>query len=141
MSQNNTLLMEEVLKSFVEKVNGPLTTSMEQITDSWLRQYFAQRPQPDPQYTAQEVAELLALEVSTVRSYFKKPEGHVRRLPFIQCTDTARGYRVRLSDIRAWQDRNLIDALKRAEQQAFEEKAAAIGAKRRARRGRTPNSI
>ncbi|MET4106013.1 hypothetical protein [Hymenobacter sp. UYP22] len=70
------------------------------------RAYFHTLPAPDPQYTADEVSELLCIDVATVRSYLKLPATHPRHLPAVRCTDTAWGYRIVLSDIRAWQQRN-----------------------------------
>lgn len=80
---------------------------LEDAFNQQARAYFHSLPAPDPQYTADEVAELLRIDVATVRSYLKLPAGHRRHLPFVRCTDTARGQRVTLSAIRAWQQRNL----------------------------------
>lgn len=72
------------------------------------RQFFREQPQPDPQYSYEEVADLLDLDVGTVRGYAKLPATHPRYLPVVRCTDSARGNRIRLSAVRAWQERNSL---------------------------------
>ncbi|RSK50071.1 helix-turn-helix domain-containing protein [Hymenobacter rigui] len=71
------------------------------------REFLREQPQPDPQYTIEEVADILSVDPSTVRNYLKLSTDHRRYLPFVQCTDTGRGNRIRLSDVQAWQQRNL----------------------------------
>ncbi|WP_188559666.1 helix-turn-helix domain-containing protein [Hymenobacter glacieicola] len=129
--------MEEPLRALVEKIEGPFQAFVEQTVERLVQDHFANWPKPDPQYTLSEVAELLAVDISTIYSYLKKPVGHLHRLPFVQCTDTPRGKRIRLSDILVWQQHNSSDALSKAKQEEVEQKVAAMGARRRARRGGT----
>lgn len=71
-----------------------------------------QFPQADPQFTVAQAAKILGLaHEPTVREYFKLPVGHRRRLPYVDTNGAARGYRVRLSDLTAWQQRNCSDAV------------------------------
>ncbi|MCC2547426.1 helix-turn-helix domain-containing protein [Hymenobacter sp. BT175] len=69
------------------------------------------QPQPDPQYTAEQVAHLLNVDVQTVHDYTRLEAGHPRRLPYVVTHDSFKGKRFLLSDITAWQRRNQIDAL------------------------------
>jgi hypothetical protein len=77
--------------------------------EAWKAEYYATLPATDPQYTLLEVAEILHVTPETVRHYLKllaiHPQ-HPQGLPYVNTTDSARGYRVLLSDIRAWQLRN-----------------------------------
>lgn len=68
--------------------------------------YFSSLPQPDPQFTCEQVAEQLGCDVSTVRAYLKLPPAHSRYLPHVQIADGPKGRRIRLSAITAWQERN-----------------------------------
>ncbi|SNC62409.1 Helix-turn-helix domain-containing protein [Hymenobacter gelipurpurascens] len=72
------------------------------------QQYYQALPKPDPQFTCEEVADILGLEVSTVRGYLRLPSYHQRNLPVVQCTESSRGYRIRLSAVQAWQERNSL---------------------------------
>ncbi|MBT9395342.1 helix-turn-helix domain-containing protein [Hymenobacter sp. NST-14] len=134
MAKRNASFLDETLRSLVEKIDEPFQAFIEQTLERLVQEHFAKCPKPDPQYTVQEVARLLCLDSNTVRSYLKKPLGHIRRLPFVECTDTSRGRRIRLSDVQAWQQRNLIDTLNQAEQREFDEKLVAIGLRRARRR-------
>ncbi|MGI4871362.1 MAG: helix-turn-helix domain-containing protein [Janthinobacterium lividum] len=64
-------------------------------------------PRPDPQYTVPQVAELLGIDAATVRQYLRLPTGHQRRLRYVDATGTAHGWRIPLSELTAWQQRNL----------------------------------
>ncbi|RSK29878.1 DNA-binding protein [Hymenobacter metallilatus] len=70
------------------------------------REYYHSLPAPDPQYTPDEVAKFLNIDVSTVRSYMKLPVTHPRYLPYVRTTDTAWGNRILGSDLREWQQRH-----------------------------------
>lgn len=79
-----------------------------------LAEYFAQLPQPDPQYSVATVAEILDLTTGTVREYMQlgtQHPQHPRRLPYVESTGKARGRRIQLSEITAWQQRNRPDLL------------------------------
>jgi hypothetical protein len=69
---------------------------------AWLQQV----PQPDPQYTLAQVADLLNVDAKTVARYLGLPADHPKALPWVPCTDSPKGRRVLLSDVRAWQQRN-----------------------------------
>ncbi|NML67639.1 helix-turn-helix domain-containing protein [Hymenobacter sp. RP-2-7] len=71
------------------------------------QQAAAALPQPDPQYTVPQVAELLSLDPATVRAYLRLAPSHTRRLRYVDTTGTAHGWRIPLSEIQAWQARNL----------------------------------
>ena len=77
--------------------------------DVWKAEYLAALPTADPQYEVAQVAEILSLTQGTIREYLKlavsEPK-HPRHLPFVDATGKARGYRVLLSDLKAWQQRN-----------------------------------
>lgn len=70
----------------------------------------ATQPRTDPQYPVPVVAQILSVAPKTVREYFKLPPHHPRRLPYVDTTGTARGYRVPTSQLTAWQQRNCPDA-------------------------------
>jgi hypothetical protein len=79
-----------------------------------LAEYFAKLPQPDPQYSVATVAEILDLTTGTVREYMQlgtQHPQHPRRLPYVDATGKARGRRIQLSEITAWQQRNRPDLL------------------------------
>ncbi|MBG8556186.1 MerR family transcriptional regulator [Hymenobacter guriensis] len=71
-----------------------------------MQAWLEAQPQPDPQYTVLQVAEILNLDESTIRNYFTLPATHPLALPWVPCTDSAKGRRVLLSDLTAWQQRN-----------------------------------
>ena len=77
--------------------------------EAWKAEYWATLPTADPQYDVAQVAEILSLTEGTIRDYIKlainEPK-HPRHLPFVDTTGHPRGYRVLLSDITAWQQRN-----------------------------------
>jgi hypothetical protein len=137
MPKSNLLLLEEPLRALVEKIDGPFQAFIEQTLERLVQEHFAKWPKPDPQYTVKQVASLLNIDSSTVRTYLTKPVGHIRLLPFVQCTDTSWGKRIRLSDVLAWQQRNLIGPLNQIEQKEFDEKLV-VFTRRRDRRHRGP---
>ena len=82
--------------------------------ETWKAEYFAKLPQPDPQYSVATVAEILDLTTGTVREYMQlgtQHPKHPRRLPYVESTGKARGRRIQLSEITAWQQRNRPDLL------------------------------
>jgi len=123
-----TIPLDDALRQFIKDC-------IEHQVQQYLQEHL---PQPDPQYTCAEVAELLGLDASTVRSYLKLPLTHPRYLPYVKTTDSSHGNRICLSAITAWQQRNNAGTLQEVERQAFEDKMAAIG-KRRARRREIAN--
>jgi len=68
--------------------------------------FLQEQPKPDPQYTCEQVAEILNVDVDTVRAYLKLPAGHRRHLAHIKTSDAPRGNRIRLSAVQQWQERN-----------------------------------
>lgn len=98
------------------------------------REFLREHAQADPQYTCEEVAELLGVDVSTVYGYVKLEATHQRYLPVVHCSDSPRGNRIRLSAVRAWQERN-SDDLQQAKQEE-PEKLMQISHRRAARRDR-----
>ena len=82
--------------------------------EAWKAEYFAKLPQPDPQSSVATVAEILDLTTGTVREYMQlgtQHPQHPRRLPYVESTGKARGRRIQLSEITAWQQRNRPDLL------------------------------
>ncbi len=70
--------------------------------------------QPDPQFAVPKVAEVLDVTPKAVRGYLKlvtTAPHHPRRLPYVDTTGTPRGYRVPLSELNAWQQRNRPDVM------------------------------
>lgn len=71
--------------------------------------YYAALPKPDPQFAVAYVAEVLDVKPETVRGYLElaaTEPAHPRALPYVDTTGTPRGFRVPLSEITAWQQRN-----------------------------------
>ena len=71
--------------------------------------YYAALPQPDPQFAVAKVAEVLDVKPETVRGYLDlatEDPKHPRALPYVDTTGTPRGFRVPLSELNAWQQRN-----------------------------------
>ncbi|HEX8656517.1 MAG TPA: helix-turn-helix domain-containing protein [Hymenobacter sp.] len=81
-----------------------------QIFERHAQEYRSSLPKRDPQFSVPEVAKELGVTPDTVREYFQLPKGHPRRLPYVDTTGSPRGYRVRDSDIKAFQERNHSDA-------------------------------
>ena len=71
------------------------------------QQAGAELPRPNPQYSVPKAAELLGVEAATVRQYLRLPTGHVRRLRYVDTTGTPHGWRIPLSELTDWQQRNL----------------------------------
>jgi hypothetical protein len=82
---------------------------MRPYVEAWKAEYYAQQPTVDWQYSLPEVADILNVTPETVRGYLKlatsQPK-HPRALHHVDTTGTPRGYRVLLSDLTAWQQRN-----------------------------------
>ena len=77
--------------------------------DASVAAHLATRPTADQQYEVVEVAEILSLSQDTVRNYLKlavSDPHHPRHLPYVDTTGSSRGFRVLLSDLTAWQQRN-----------------------------------
>ena len=81
-----------------------------EVFERQAHEFFSKLPKPDPQYAVAKVAEVLDVKPETVREYFSLPRAHPRRLPYVDTTGTPRGFRVPLSELTAWQQRNRPDA-------------------------------
>ncbi|WP_426491102.1 helix-turn-helix domain-containing protein [Hymenobacter sp. 102] len=92
--------------ALVQFDEAALKSMMDNAFNQQAREYYHSLPAPDPLYTADEVAKLLKIDVSTVRSYMKLPVEDKRHLPYVRCTDTAWGYRIPLSSIEEWKKRH-----------------------------------
>ncbi|WP_460554435.1 hypothetical protein [Hymenobacter daeguensis] len=77
-----------------------------------LEQWLDAQPQPDQQYTAEQVSNILNIDVQTVHDYTRLEVGHPRRLPYVVTHDSAKGKRFLLSEVNSWQQRNRSDVLK-----------------------------
>lgn len=99
-----TLLLEEPLK-------GMLLEAFQKLAQDFL----SEQPKPDLQYTCEQVAGILNLNVDTVRNYLKLPTGHRRHLSYVKTSDSPRGNRIRLSAVQHWQERNEAERVEQAE--------------------------
>jgi len=109
--QPNTIPADYTLipKAWVLEALGP---RLDVLTTEY-RASLPPVPQADPQYSIPQAAGLLGLSPETVRGYLKlhatHPK-HPRALPFVATSDYARGHRVTLSALQAWQQRNVPGA-------------------------------
>ena len=62
-------------------------------------------------FSCPQAAKLLALHTETLRGYLKLPAGHPRRLRYVDCTGSTRGYRITAAELLSWQQRNHADTL------------------------------
>ncbi|MDF7810734.1 helix-turn-helix domain-containing protein [Hymenobacter sp. YC55] len=108
----------------------PIKSMLMQAFHSQSLSFLEQQPKPDPQYTCEQVADILNVDVDTVRSYLKLPAGHRRHLAHVQTSDSARGNRIRLSAVQDWQERN------NATQVVLEEAQLIVSHRRPARRNK-----
>ena len=99
------------MKSDTTNLSSKDMEELKRHIDAMTAKYFATMPQPDPQYAVPAVSEILDISSETVRTYFELPRTHPHRLPYVDTTGTARGYRVQLSELSAWQQRNRPDLL------------------------------
>lgn len=77
--------------------------------EALVTEYLATISKADPQYDVAQVAEILSLTEGTIRNYLKlavNEPHHPRHMPYVDATGHPRGFRVLLSDLTAWQQRN-----------------------------------
>ena len=84
-----------------------ITNIVRQEVKKQIADYLAKNPPGDQQYSVATVAAILDVKEETVRGYFGLPNNHPRQLPYVEMTGSARGRRVRTSDLLAWQLRNV----------------------------------
>ena len=93
----------------IELLIPHLLPTFQKSLETWLEA----QPQPDPQYTAEQVSNILNIDVQTVHAYTRLEEAHPRRLRYVVTHDSVKGKRFLLSEVQLWQQRNGCDALKR----------------------------
>ena len=102
-----TITLDEPLRTLLEQ-------TIEREVAQQVRDLLSQVIVPDVQYTCRQVAEHLALHPDTIRGYMHLPLGHPRRLPYVDCSDNQRGFRICSSDLVNWQKRNHCDTIANA---------------------------
>jgi hypothetical protein len=82
------------------------------IIEKTMGEWLQTQPQPDQQYTAEQVSNILNIDVQTVHDYTRLEAAHPRRLRYVITHDSAKGKRFLLSEVVMWQQRNGCDALR-----------------------------
>ncbi len=121
-------MLPEIILTFSEHQQDELKEAIQREITQQVTTILFHLPLPEVMFSCPQAAKLLALHPETLRDYLKLPAGHPRRLRYVDCTGSPRGYRITAAELLSWQQRNHADTLL----ESFFTKVA----ERRARRNR-----
>ncbi|RTQ45480.1 hypothetical protein EJV47_25440 [Hymenobacter gummosus] len=101
-----------VTLAFSEEQKAELEQAIRREIAHQVSTLLSRLPLPEVMFSFPQAAKLLALHPETLRDYLKLPTGHPRRLRYVDCTGSSRGYRITAAELLAWQQRNHADALR-----------------------------
>ena len=122
-------MIPEITLTFTEAQRAQLEQEIQREITYQVATILSRLPLPEVMFSFPQAAKLLALHPETLRDYLKLPARHPRRLRYVDCTGSPRGYRITAAELLSWQQRNHADTLL----ESFFMKAA----ERRARRARS----
>lgn len=104
-------MLPEITLTFSEHQKGELQLAIQHEIAYQVATILSRLPLPEVMFSCPQAAKLLALHPETLRDYLKLPAGHPRRLRYVDCTGSPRGYRITAAELLAWQQRNHADTL------------------------------
>ena len=104
-------MIPEITLSFTDEQKAQLEQAIQREIEQQVATILSRLPLPEVMFSFPQAAKLLALHTETLRNYLKLPAGHPRRLRYVDCTGSPRGYRITAAELLSWQQRNHADTL------------------------------